>query len=163
MAPNPEVRLMRLSAFRNNIIQRKSEMNANEALDAIKSRLDQSIAEHKTWIDGWAFNVLTILSLVFSAFSSLYSSGALEGYKWVAPTLAALAGLAIGVERTLGLGTRWRFHTELKNGYISLKDMIDFYHLLPAVEQDKYLKDIWNALYALRSREAAIPNSGSSI
>ena len=137
-------------------------MDSAAALDAIKGRLDQSIASHKTWLDAWAFNGLTILSLAFSAFASLYSSGALEADTWVAPTLSVLAGLAIAVERTLGLGMRWRFHTEMKNGYISLKDMIDFYHLLPDSEKDKYLKDIWNTLYALRSREAAIPNSGAS-
>jgi hypothetical protein len=80
----------------------------------------------------------------------------------VAPLCSGIAGFWIAAERALGFGARWRYHREMKSGYEAIIDMLDFYQGLPASEQPKYARDIFTALYALRSRESAIPNAGSA-
>ena len=51
----------------------------------------------------------------------------------------------------------------MQTGYKSILDMIDFYQCITADdEKAKYRANIWNALYALRSREGGIPGGSTS-
>lgn len=80
--------------------------------------------------------------------------------------LSAAAGLFVALERSLGFGQRWRFHTEMKAGYITVIDMINFYFAIPTEEMAQRVKlraEIWQSLNALRRRESAIPNSGGAV
>lgn len=126
----------------------------------IKERLEKSVKEHAAVWDGWVFNGGIILTLCLTAAAAMCSaySRSLAG-----AVLSAVAGVFVAIERSLSFGARWRFHEELRNGYRSIIDMIDFATLMPeGPEKQKYNKDIWTALYALRSRESAIPGSGSA-
>jgi hypothetical protein len=81
---------------------------------------------------------------------------------YLAPICSGIAGFWIAAERALGFGARWRYHREMMSGYEGILDMLDFYQGLPTSEQPKYARDIFTALHALRSRESAIPNAGTS-
>jgi hypothetical protein len=51
----------------------------------------------------------------------------------------------------------------MQTGYKSILDMIDFYQCITADDDKaKYRSNIWNALYALRSREGGIPGGSTS-
>jgi hypothetical protein len=50
----------------------------------------------------------------------------------------------------------------MKSTYETIIDMLGFYPLAPAGERAKYARDIFTALYAVRSRESAIPNAGTN-
>ena len=130
----------------------------------LRDHINQSIKRHDPNFDGALFNGGTILQLAFTAAASF-----LPGSSWIpnAPFLAgisaALAALLITIERSLSFGARWRFHTEMETGYKSILDMIDFYQCITADdEKTKYRANIWNALYALRSREGGIPGGATS-
>ncbi|MDX1968088.1 MAG: hypothetical protein SFV23_13010, partial [Planctomycetaceae bacterium] len=81
---------------------------------------------------------------------------------WIAPLCAGLAGVLVAMERALGFGARWRYHRDMFYGYAAIIDMLEFYPAIPPSEQSKYGRDIFTALYALRSRESAIPNAGTN-
>jgi hypothetical protein len=81
---------------------------------------------------------------------------------WIAPLFAGLAGVFVAMERALGFGARWRYHCDMYYGYDAIIDMLAFYPVVPPNEQSKYARDIYTALYALRSRESAIPNAGTN-
>jgi len=130
----------------------------------LRDHLNEAIKRHHPNIDGALFNGGTILQLALTAAASF-----LPGSSWIpnAPFLAgicaALAALLITIERSLSFGARWRFHTEMQNGYKSILDMIDFYRCITAEdEKTKYRANIWNALYTLRSREGGIPGGATS-
>ena len=130
----------------------------------LRANIHQAIQRHHPDFDGALFNGGTILQLAFTAAASF-----LPGSNWIpnAPFLAgicaALAALLITIERSLSFGARWRFHTEMQTGYKSILDMIDFYQCITAEdEKTKYRANIWNALYALRSREGGIPGGSTS-
>ena len=128
----------------------------------IRQRLEQAIRDHST-LDSLWFNGGTVVTLILTALATLFSSKAFgDGYQVVGGILSAGAGVVIAIERALSLGGRWRFHTEMINGYRGVIDMIDFAALLPeGQEKQKYLQDIWTKLYALRAREASIPGTGT--
>jgi len=91
------------------------------------------------------------------------SSNWIPNAPFLAGICAALAALLITIERSLSFGARWRFHTEMQTGYKSILDMIDFYQCITADDDKaKYRSNIWNALYALRSREGGIPGGSTS-
>ncbi|MBV8224444.1 MAG: hypothetical protein JO232_04560 [Verrucomicrobia bacterium] len=130
----------------------------------LRDHINEAVQHHNPTFDGALFNGGTILQLVLTAAASF-----LPGSNWIpnAPFLAgicaALAALLITVERSLSFGARWRFHTEMQTGYRSILDMIDFYQCITADdEKAKYRANIWNALYALRSREGGIPGGATS-
>ena len=100
-----------------------------------------------------------MLSLVLSTFSAVVAPWG-ESYSIYVSVAPAAAGLCIAIERALGIGARWRYHTEMKNSYRILQDGIDFMHTLPDDKRESFLNDWWNRLIALRAREGQIPNSG---
>jgi hypothetical protein len=132
-------------------------------LGPIKQRLLEAIKDHNTATDSWCFNGGTVLTLLLTTVASLLSSGTLGNHASIGAVLSAAAGVLVAMERALSFGARWRFHAEMKNGYRSIIDMIDFAPLLPeGDEKKKYITDIWTKLYALRSREALLPGTGTS-
>lgn len=135
-------------------------MDQLEALQNIGQRLKDSVADHNTFPDGFWYNALTILSLVLSGFASVAATYT-DYSTWVSAA-SAVAALCIALERALGFGARWRFHTEMKNAYRTLQDGIDFYSALPDGRKEAFLNDWWARLIALRNREGQIPNSGGS-
>jgi hypothetical protein len=136
----------------------EERMEQEEALREIAGRLQNSIDEHKTFVDGFWYNTLTALSLVFSGFAAAFARDSSFG----AAVSAASAGaaLCIALERALGLGARWRFHAEMRSAYRTLQDGISFYTVLPPERKVAFLNDWWARLLAMRSREGQIPNSG---
>jgi hypothetical protein len=136
----------------------------NFDFEPLKKRLQSAITEHSPTLDACLFNGGTLLILTLTALASLFSSKLFgENDTWIGAVFSTIAGVLVAAERALSFGARWRFHHEMRNGYMSLVDMIDFANLLPSgPEKSKYVKDIWASLYALRSRESAIPGSGTS-
>jgi hypothetical protein len=134
-----------------------------EVIDRLKDRLEKAAKAHDVPIDPWMFNGGTILVLALTALATFLPTALSAGQAtWAAPLCSAIAGLFIAMERALGFGARWRFHKEMENAYVAILDMLDFYPLLPESEKPKYARDIFGALYAVRSRESAIPNSGTN-
>jgi hypothetical protein len=152
------------------VVQKLSEKVESTQFDVtaydfepMKHRLEEAALEHKTH-DSWMFNGGTMLTIALTATASLVSSSVFgNDTAWLGAVFSALTGVMIAAERALAFGARWRFHHEMRSGYLQVVDMVDFACLLPSGrERDKYLKDIWTALYALRSRESAIPGSGTA-
>ena len=136
---------------------------AEQSLVNIKTRLKECINEHSPTLDAILFNGSTVVVLFLTAATSVVSGlGATVVASWVPATLSALAGILVAAERALGFGARWRYHREMRSSYEAISDMIDFYPALPEEEKPKYLKDIFTALYAVRGKESAIPNSGNT-
>jgi hypothetical protein len=135
-------------------------MTQDEVFQEIDGRLERSADEHKTLTDGFWYNTLTILSLALSAFASAFARDVT--YAGYVSAASAAAALCIAIERSLGLGARWRFHAEMKNAYRTLRDGVSFYKILPEERKQAFLNDWWARLIALRNREGQIPNSGGS-
>lgn len=134
-----------------------------ELIASLQAKVAASARKHDIPIDPWMFNGGTILVLVLTALATFLPTVLADGQAtWAAPLCSAITGLFIAMERALGFGARWRFHTEMENAYVAIGDMLDFYPMLPASEQSKYARDIFSALYAVRSRESAIPNAGTN-
>lgn len=129
-------------------------------IERLRSRMQAMVAQHDGWADPLAFNGGTILVLMLTGLATLAPSIGLPD--WVAPACSAVAGLFVAMERALGFGARWRYHREMKSAYESIVDMLEFLPLLPVTERPKYARDIFSALYAVRSRESAIPNAGTN-
>lgn len=140
-----------------------------EAFAAIIDSLRVSVRTHRTGVDGWLYNGGTVVTLLLTASVSVLSGKVFPDDMfalWLPSVLSAAAGLFVALERSLGFGQRWRFHTEMKAGYITVIDMINFYFAIPDDEKEQRLKlraEIWQSLNALRSRESAIPNSGGTV
>ncbi|WDU63866.1 hypothetical protein LRS56_04855 [Pseudomonas poae] len=132
---------------------------APETILQLNSRLKESAKLHDVWIDPIFFNGGTISVLVLTTLATLLPKTDYDGW---APICAAIAGLFVASERALGFGARWRYHREMRFSYESIIDMLGFYPYLPEDERPKYLRDIFAALYAVRSRESAIPNAGTN-
>ena len=140
----------------------------SEAFEPLRNSIADSIKGHKTGLDAWMYNGGTVLVLFVTALVSI-----LTGKDFLPPALsrlpsvlAALAGVLVALERSLGFGPRWRFHAELKAGYKTVNDMITFYFVIPESDEDQRKKiraEIWQSLNALRNRESSIPNSGGSV
>lgn len=134
-----------------------------EVISRLKGRLEVAVEQHDSWADPILFNGGTILVLLLTAMATLLpSSLPKDAYVWAAPVCSALAGLFVAMERALGFGARWRYHREMKSAYESIIDMLEFFPILPSPERPKYARDIFVALYAVRSRESAIPNAGTN-
>lgn len=139
-----------------------------ESFDAIVKSLEKSVFAHRTAVDSWLYNGGTVVTLLLTAAVSVLSGKVFDDGTfpdWLPSILSAAAGLLVALERSLGFGQRWSFHTEMKAGYITVIDMINFYFAIPSEEKDQRLKlraEIWQSLNALRSRESAIPNSGGA-
>ena len=135
----------------------------HELIERLKSKMAASAQMHNIVINPLMFNGGTVIVLALTALATILPTILPVGQAtWAAPLCSAITGLFIAMERALGFGARWRFHTEMKNAYVAIGDMLDFYPMLPASEQPKYARDIFSALYAVRSRESAIPNAGSN-
>jgi hypothetical protein len=140
-----------------------------QGFDKLRESISQSIKAHRTGFDGWMYNGGTVVILLLTGAVSVLSGKVVlvgDSFQWLPAVLSALAGLFVALERSLGFGPRWRFHTEMKAGYRTVSDMIDFYFIIPEEEKDQRTRirnEIWQSLNALRSRESAIPNSGGSI
>jgi hypothetical protein len=131
-------------------------------VEALKARLGQAVAEHDVSIDPWMFNAGTVSTLILTAAATFVPSLGPKVPAFVAPLCSGIAGVLIAAERALGFGARWRYHREMRSAYQSIIDMLDFCPLVPRSERAKYVRDIFTALYAVRSRESAIPNAGTN-
>jgi len=134
-----------------------------EVIERLRQRLDASAKAHDIWIDPVMFNGGTIVVLALTGFATFLPTLLSPGQAtWAAPLCTAVAGLFIAMERALGWGARWRYHKEMESAYVAIIDMLEFFPLLPPSERAKYARDIFAALYAVRSRESAIPNAGTN-
>ncbi|MGF1481279.1 MAG: hypothetical protein ACFB4I_17645 [Cyanophyceae cyanobacterium] len=107
------------------------------------------------------FNGITVVVLVFTAASAFVTSIS-SAPDWIAALFAGLSGVLVATEPALGCGARWRFHREMYFAYVAVIDRLEFYQFIPQTAQSKYLRDIFTALYAVRSRESAISNAGEN-
>jgi hypothetical protein len=136
--------------------------------EKLRDSINESVRGHRTHVDGWLYNGGTVLVLFLTAAVSVLTGKVVDlgGLVWLPAVLSAVAGIFVALERALGFGPRWRFHTEMKAGYKTVSDMIDYYFVVPEDEKEQRAKirvEIWQSLSALRSRESAIPNSGGAI
>jgi hypothetical protein len=129
-----------------------------EMIQQLKIRLKGAAELHDVWLDPIFFNGGTILVLLLTTLATLLPS---SNFSWAAPLCSAIAGLFVAMERALGFGARWRYHREMRFSYESIIDMLDFFPVIPPLERPKYIRDIFASLYAVRSRESAIPNAGT--
>ncbi len=129
----------------------------SDVIDQIKHRMGQDVSRHDGWADPVMFNGGTILVLVLTMLATFLPS---NHFPW-GPLCAGLAGLFVAMERALGFGARWRFHREMRSAYQAIIDMLEFIPFLPSSERPNYVRDIFAALYGVRSRESAIPNAGT--
>ena len=140
--------------------------NESEGFAKLKLSLEHSIKSHRVGPDAWYYNGGTVLVLSLTAGVSVLSGKVIPlpaEVAWLPSVLSAVAGVLVALERSLGFGPRWRFHTQMRAGYRTVNDMIDFYFIIPEDEVDQRKKiraEIWQSLNALRNRESAIPNSG---
>ncbi len=133
-----------------------------ELIEQLKVRLIAAANLHDVLADPVMFNGGTILVLLLTTLATLLPSiPSSTPFTWAAPLCSGLAGLFVAMERALGFGARWRYHREMRFAYESIIDMLDFFPVIPASERPKYIRDIFAALYAVRSRESAIPNAGT--
>jgi hypothetical protein len=135
-------------------------MDQSASLETIGKRLEQSVKEHSTRKDGFWYTAMTIFPLVLSTFSSIAAK-----YPELAVCVSiasAIAALCIGLERTLGLGARWRYHCEMKAAYMNLQDGIEYLNELPLDRRQAFLNDWWSRLVAIRAREGQIPNTAGT-
>ena len=137
-------------------------------LEKLRSSISESVRAHRTFTDGCLYNGGTVVVLFLTAGVSVLTGKVIDlgGYSWLPTVLSAVAGIFVALERSLGFGPRWRFHTEMKAGYKTVSDMIDYYYVVPQDEKEQRAKirvEIWQSLSALRSRESAIPNSGGAV
>jgi hypothetical protein len=140
----------------------------NGAFEPLRHSIAESIKGHRTGPDAWMYNGGTVVVLILTAFVSVLTGKDFlpTQLSWLPSVLSAVAGVLVALERSLGFGPRWRFHSELKAGYKTVNDMITFYFVIPTSDEDQRKKiraEIWQSLNALRNRESAIPNSGGSV
>jgi hypothetical protein len=133
-----------------------------ELAQKLKGRLIEARDKHNTSIDAIMFNGSTILVLFLTG-AAAFIPALKDAPGWIASLLAGLAGIFVAMERALGFGARWRYHREMYYAYDSIIDMIEFCPVVPPAEQSKYVRDIFTALYAIRSRESSIPHAGTNV
>ena len=146
-----------------------TELTEREAFKPLEASVEKSVESHKTWKDAWLYNGGTVTVLVLTATVSVLSGNQKllsTSWEWIPSALSAVVGVLVALERSLGFGSRWRFHTELKAGYRTVNDLILFYFVIPKEDEDQRKKvraEIWQSLNALRNRESALPTSGGSV
>lgn len=132
--------------------------------ESLKSQLRENVAEHKRYqgVDAMYYNGITAVVLLATTATTLIPIDT----QW-APLLKILTGLAtflIALERTLDFGARWRYHREMRHGYLAVLAKINFYENLPgefgAEERKRYYAEIYADLFSLGRREGEIPGTG---
>ena len=124
----------------------------------IENRIDQSIGEHRNTHDGFLYNASTLLSLALTGIGAVIATSHPRYAAWI----SAGAAFSIAAERTLGFGARWRYHVEMKHGYLAVKDMIDFRPFIRESQREAWYLEIWNKLSALRTKEGQIPDGAGA-
>ena len=149
------------------VIANNAKTKEEIGFERLQMSLAASIKAHRTRFDGIMYNGGTVVVLLLTGLVSLYSGKVLDPpWPWWAAALSGAAGLFVALERSLGFGPRWRFHTEMKAGYQTVTDMIDYYKILPEEEKEQRAKvrsEIWQSLNALRNRESSLPSSGGAV
>ena len=150
-------------AFTPHVVLPDDTSISSAVIESLRKRLQIAVAQHDGWADPIMFNGGTIVVMVLTGLATLLPTLVpKDAFPWAAPLCAAMAGLLVAMERALGFGARWRYHREMRSSYESIVDMLEFYPILPLSERPKYARDIFAALYAVRSRESAIPNAGAN-
>jgi hypothetical protein len=128
-------------------------------VDQLAASVRESQQHHGKYrrYDAWLFNGGTVLVLALTSAASFLEPGALGSWSWLPRAISGAAAIIIGIERSLSVGQRWRFHIEQESGYQTVLDRINFLRLMPELEKPAYVKAIWDSLKGLREREAAIP------
>lgn len=132
-------------------------------LGAVKKRIETSIVEHKRYqsLDGLTFNGMTLFVLGATTATTLLAGDA--EFVTIVRILSGLATLFIAVERTLAYGERWRFHREMRHGYVGILNKLAFYEVAPTTytpeQKVKLIEQVFADLRALGMKEAEIPGS----
>ena len=112
--------------------------------------------------DSRMYNGGTFVVLLFTSAAAFLDPAWLGNVPWIPRALAAFAAVLVGLERALSFGGRWRFHLDLRAGYDTVLDMIDFLQYVPQQERDAHIKTTWEALKVVRGRESSIPTGGGA-
>lgn len=134
-------------------------------LRSLQGRLAAAGKEHSTWWDSFLYNGGTFAVLAATT-AATFLPAEPTSWPWLPKALTGFATFWIALERALSFGSRWRFHRELRRCYQSLVDRIDLYlatrSLVPAEEQQRQLREIWDELRNLQQREGHIPGLPSA-
>lgn len=131
-------------------------------LDDLKTQVKSNAREHERYqgLDGVTYNGSTIIVLLATTTTTLLPTD----HTWevvLVKCLSALATFLIALERTLNYGERWRYHREMRHGYLGILQKLVFYENMGegySVDAKKeYLERVYFDLNALALREGQIP------
>ncbi len=132
----------------------------------LTERVQESVKAHSPRGDGARYNGGTLFVLAATSGAAFLGPVELGAQGWVPPLLSGLAAFAVGAERALSFGPRWRYHLEMEARYKHVLDQIDFLNLtgdaLPEDERKRYYSEIMSDLHELRRREGMIPGAGGA-
>jgi hypothetical protein len=135
--------------------------------DAVQRRAEAGRKRHKksgNW-DSFAYHVLTVVALASTTAATLLATLVPSDRTWIVAVFSGLATVLIGIERTFGLGPRWRDHQTLRAGYDGLLDKISVYRAQShwSVDvQGKRLTEVMQDLRRLRRQEGIAPKVESA-
>lgn len=127
-----------------------------EAIQQLRATLTKGIEAHSPRGDSIYLNGGTVLALAATGTATLLPMS----LSFWARLSSAVATFVIALSRALDFGGRWRFHTEMRNQYMALRDRVDGLDVLPAAARSAAAAKIFEDLAALRTKENTRPGSG---
>jgi hypothetical protein len=128
--------------------------------DDIRSQIAHH-SKYRGW-DSLYYNGFTALVLLFSAVVAMLP-GDKEGWLfWIPKVLSALNVFLVALERTLGFGSRWRFHIEMESSYLALLDHLRTIQGFAPADPPAALAAFRKELNDVRTREKNIPGVSAS-
>lgn len=129
-----------------------------QQISPLREAVDKGIKAHSPTFDSLYHNGGTALALAATAIATVLPTS----YSAWAKGAAAFATFVIALSRALDFGGRWRWHIEMRTGYIALGDRVAELEGLPDPEQLEAWKKIYDRLEVLRARESGVPGAGST-
>lgn len=137
-----------------------------DTFQELKAQIEKSVSEHNKYqaFDGLGYNGITIVVLLATTTATIIPTEWLWFGISRVKVLTGVATFLVALERTLNLGARWRYHREMRHGYLAVLAKINFYQNMPDgydVETKKrYFQEIYSDLDLLRDHEHGIPGIG---
>jgi hypothetical protein len=128
-----------------------------QAIEQLRSDLKDGIKAHSPRADSIYLNGGTVLALAATGTATLLPMS-LSSWARVA---SAIATFVIALSRALDFGGRWRFHTQMRNAYVALRDRVNRLDVLPDADRSPAAAKIFEDLAILRTEENARPGSGA--
>lgn len=128
-----------------------------EAIEQLRSDLTKGINAHSPLGDSIYLNGGTVLALAATGTATLLPMS----LSFWARVASAIATFVIALSRALDFGGRWRFHTQMRNAYLALRDRVNRLDVLPDADRSAAAAKIFEDLAILRTQENSRPGSGA--